>query len=81
MKTLLKAVPVSLLLAGAVFATAHAQAQDPRTARSDAPTHYAEGETQTILEWQRLVEQANQYRYRQAAEAARRTAASQTESH
>ena len=78
MKTLSKAIALSLLLSGAVLAGAHAQ--QPQPTRADDPAQFHDGETQTVLDWQRLVDQANQYRYRKAAEEATRTVASQTPS-
>jgi hypothetical protein len=70
----LKAASLSLLLAWP--ALAHAQVADVPPTIAENSAHYADGEMQTILDWQRLVAQANRYRYRLAAEKAARLAAS-----
>ena len=80
MKILMKAASLSLLLAWPMLA--HAQAangQPPAVPETSA--HYSDGEIQTILDWERLVAQANEYRQRKAAEEAARIGASQPQSH
>jgi hypothetical protein len=69
MKALLKAASLALALAAPLMS--HAQAGDGRPATPQG--HYEDAETQTILDWQRVVQQANDYRYRKAAEEAART--------
>jgi len=73
MKALLKAASLALVLAAPLMS--HAQAADGRPATPQA--HYEDSETQTILDWQRIVQQANDYRYRKAAEEAVRTGTAQ----
>ena len=69
MKALLKAASLALFLAAPLMS--HAQGADGRPATPQG--HYEDAETQTILDWQRVVQQANEYRYRKAAEEAART--------
>jgi opacity protein-like surface antigen len=73
MKVLLKAACLALVLASPLMS--HAQAADGRPATPQG--HYEDAESQTIIDWQRVVQQANDYRYRKAAEEAARTGTAQ----
>jgi hypothetical protein len=73
MTRFLKAASLALLFAAPLMP--HAQAADGRPA---TPQGYSEdAETLSILDWQRLVQQANDYRYRKATEEAVRTGTAQ----
>jgi hypothetical protein len=76
MNPAVKAVFLSLLLA--TPSLAHAQTRDQAAAVPQEPTHYSDGEIQNILDWERLVAKANDYRQRKAAEEAARRDASST---